>query len=285
MSEPTPSRGLVAYQGERGAFSEEAALRLLPGLDAATLRPQPSFEALFAQVSEGHVDFGVVPIENSLAGSIHRNYDLLVESRLKIIGETALRIVHCLAGPPGARLESIKRVLSHPVALAQCRRFFAAHPELAAEAAHDTAGALRRVIEEKLPQAAAIGPRRAVEVYSAELLAEGIEDDPENYTRFLLVARQPRPAEEGPHKTSVVFSMPNKPGILFRALAVFALRDLDLSKIESRPIQGRPWEYLFYVDFVSDAVAEHDNRARRALAHLGEMTDYLEVLGSYPRQV
>ncbi|HXG68272.1 MAG TPA: prephenate dehydratase [Blastocatellia bacterium] len=273
----------AAYQGEPGAFSEMAARKLL-GPDILTL-PFRAFEEMFAAVATGAADVCVAPIENSLAGSIHKNYDLLVEHDLTIIGETNLRIVHNLIAPPGVALSEVRRVYSHPVALAQCGRFLRAHPQIEVRPAHDTAGSVRAVIENGRLDEAAIAGAAAAEVYGARILSEGIEDNAQNYTRFLLLAR---PEWAGSiktlngtnrRKTSIVFRVANRPGALFRALAVFALRDVDLAKIESRPIEGRPWEYSFYLDLIGDA---RDAGIERALAHLAEMAEAVRVLGSYP---
>jgi prephenate dehydratase len=273
----------AAFQGERGAFSEDAAQKLIgPSLQTV---PYRTFDDIFNAVSRGEVDCSVVPIENSLAGSVHKNYDLLVEHDLTIIGESNLRIVHHLMAPPGVALAEVRRVYSHPVALAQCERFLRAHPEIEATAAYDTAGSVKMVIENGRKDEAAIAGRSAAAVYGAEILAEGIEDNEKNFTRFLLLARPDQVASikiqavAGPPKTSIVFRIANRPGALFRALAAFALRDIDLSKIESRPIEGRPWEYSFYVDLVGDRA---EPRMDRALAHLAEMAESIRVLGCYP---
>jgi prephenate dehydratase len=266
----------VAIQGERGSFSHQAAVAVLGG--ELTLRPQPTFEALFAAVSGGEAERGLVPIENSLAGSIHENYDRLRAGALHIVGETQLRVRHCLLARPGATLGSIRRVASHPVALAQCRDFFAARPQLEAVAAYDTAGSVRDLLRpDGVATQAAIASALAAEIYGAQVLMEGIEDDPQNYTRFLMLAREPQPIE-GPSKTSLVFSTANVPGALHRALGAFATRGVDLSKIESRPLRGRPWEYSFYLD----AVGDPRGALGEALAELETMASELRVLGTYP---
>ncbi|HUP61850.1 MAG TPA: prephenate dehydratase [Thermoanaerobaculia bacterium] len=272
----------AAYQGERGAFSESAARRLLGA--AMTGIPSPSFESMFAAVRNGEADCCVAPIENSLAGSIHRNYDLVLESDLTIIGETNLRIVHHLIAAPDADLAGLRRVYSHPVALAQCTRFFAAHPGLEPVAVHDTAGAARLVLERGQMDEAAIASADAASIYGGRVLAAGIEDHPQNFTRFLLLT--PRESgivsrEEGPRrwKTSLMFRVANKPGSLFRALGAFAVFDIDLSKIESRPVAGKPWEYAFYLDVIG---RDDDPKTEQALNSLRAMAEMVRVLGCYP---
>ena len=273
----------VAYQGERGAFSESAAKRLL-GAEIAPL-PCTTFEEMFDSVGRGDADCCIAPIENSLAGSIHRNYDLLLESSLTIAGETHLRIVHNLIAPPNVDLSSIRRVYSHPVALAQCHSFFRAHPHIEPTPVHDTAGAIRMVMERANTDEAGIASADAADIYGGRILMRGVEDGSQNYTRFLLLTQATRksslPANEEAKrwKTSLVFRVPNKPGALFRALGAFAILEIDLSKIESRPVAGRPWEYAFYVDLIGKA---DDPIVSRALGNLGEMSDMLRVLGSYP---
>jgi prephenate dehydratase len=266
---------IVAIQGERGAFSHQAALEILgPDIE---LMPKPTFDALFEAAVSGEADRAVVPIENSLAGSIHENYDRLRARPLHIIAETQLRIVHCLIGRPGAKLESIERVSSHPVALAQCRRFFADRPLVQAIAAYDTAGSVMELMRDGKDTDAAIASSLAARTYGGHILKEGIEDDPQNYTRFLILAREPGPIEKAT-KTSVVFILENAPGALYRALGVFATRGVDLSKIESRPLRGRPWEYEFHLDIMGDP----HGVAGEALEDLRHMSRELRVLGSYP---
>lgn len=284
MERTIGERVRVSFQGERGAFSEDAARQLLgPGIQTIPCR---TFEEMFQAVSTGSADAAAAPIENSLAGSVHKNYDLLMEHDLTIIGETNVRIVHHLIAPPGVTLSRVRRVHSHPVALAQCERFLRSNPEIEVVPAYDTAGSVKMVVENKSGEDAAIAGATAAAVYGAEIIAESIEDNVQNFTRFLLLARPDRAASirttSNPQhrKTSIVFRVANKPGGLFRSLAAFALRDIDLTKIESRPIEGRPWEYSFYLDLIGD---QHDPHVERALANLAELAESVRVLGSYGR--
>ena len=282
MSKPPEA---IAFQGERGAFSEEATRKLLG--NAAKVLPCARFEDLFRNLKEGRAAGAVVPIENTLAGSVHENYDHLVNFELPIVAETSVRIVHNLMAVPGVRFSDIKRVYSHPVALNQCLDFFAQNPQFEKIPHYDTAGSVKMVMEEGLTDAAGIASRVAAEIYGAHILRRSIESDRQNFTRFFLLRtpayarRHPIPAApDTVWKTSLVFSTRNVPGALFRALSAFALRDLNLMKIESRPLRGKPWEYLFYLDFLGRADSPV---ARNALAHLGEIADFLRVLGCYPK--
>ena len=264
----------IAYQGEPGAFSEAAGRRLVPD---AELVPCKSFEDVFAAVRDGATAYGVVPIENSIGGSIHRNYDLLVAHQLPIQAEIELPVVHQLLALPGTTIERLRRVYSHPQALAQCERFLRTLKGIDIIATYDTAGSAKMVADDRLEDAAAIASARAGEVFGLTALASSIQDFDDNITRFLVVGAEPLHAAV-PDKTSIVFSLPNEPGSLFKALSVFALRGVDLTKLESRPIPGRPWEYLFYVDL---AAASDQSTCDRALAHLGEFAPMLRTLGSY----
>jgi prephenate dehydratase len=278
-------KSTIAFQGERGAFSEEAARKLLGnGIDVL---PCVRFEDLFRNLKEGVVAGAVVPIENTLAGSVHENYDHLQHYDLPIVAETSVRIVHNLMAAPGVSFKRIRKVYSHPVALNQCLEFFASHPEIEKIPFYDTAGSAKMVMEEKPEGAAAIASAVAAEIYGARVLRRSIEDDRQNFTRFFLLRtpeyarRHPlKAAAHTPWKTSLVFTTRNVPGSLFRALSAFALRDLNLVKIESRPLRGKPWEYLFYVDFLGHV---DTTPVQNALGHLRELADYLRVLGCYPK--
>jgi prephenate dehydratase len=274
-TDPTPKR--IAYQGEPGAFSERAA-RKLGGANAALL-PCRDFPAIFNAVEKGEADGCVAPIDNTLVGSIHQNYDMLLMRNLTITGETYLHIVHCLIVPKGVKQETIRRVYSHPAALAQCTAFFREHPSMEPIAAADTAGSVRMVVAAGRTDSAALAGPLAADVYGAEILLTGIEDDRENYTRFLLLEKTAPPDPEA-DKTSIVFAMSNLPGALHKCLGVFASRGIDLSRIESRPMVGKPWDYHFYIDFLA-GISEPCCTA--ALAELREFTSSLRVLGSYPR--
>jgi arogenate/prephenate dehydratase len=262
----------LAYQGEPGAYSEAAALQY-GGPQAETL-PCKSFEDVFDAVSRQKATHGVVPLENSIGGTIHRNYDLLLDHDLTISGEVELDVVHCLQALPGTKIGDIKVVYSHPQALAQCERYL---KELGAsvEAVYDTAGGAKLVAEKKLAGAAALASRRAADVFGLEVLQEAVQDFEYNITRFAIIGGAP-PADA--NKTTIVFALPSTPGALFKALSVFALREINLTKLESRPMRGRPWEYLFYVEV--DA-PRSDLGCARALTHLAEFARWTRVLGTY----
>jgi len=273
----------IAFQGEPGAFSEQAVRNLL-GTDVKTV-PCQWFDAVFKALGNGDVTGAVIPIENTLHGSIHENYDHLLHFGLPIVGETNVRIVHNLIAMPGVRFSDVKRVYSHPVALAQCVKFFEAHPEIERVPFYDTAGSVKMLMEEGMKDGAAIASSLAAEAYEAKIIKRSIEDDRANFTRFFLlrpIGAQIPAAGEIAWKTSIVFTTKNTPGALFRSLSALALRDLSLTKIESRPFRGKPWEYLFYVDFLGHVDAP---RVENALRHIGEQADLVRVLGCYPMWV
>jgi len=265
----------VAFQGARGAFSEEAAVKLL-GEDIV-LVPRATFEAMFGAIEEGAADYILAPIENSLAGSVHRSFDLLVDSPLHIIGEVIIPIVHNLIGVPGAVFEKVEIVESHPVALAQCEKFFIAHPKLKRIATEDTAGSVRDVMAAGDPKRAAIAGKRAAQIYGGTILREHLEDNRENYTRFILLAPKAEVADDA-NKLSLVFRLDHQPRALHRALDPFARRDINLMKIESRPVHGRPWQYRFYLDLQASS---RDPEVAAALAELGKQAVELRILGNY----
>lgn len=264
----------IAFQGESGAYSEAAALRFNA---AAEVFPYSTFEEVFSAVEGSKTGYGILPIENSIGGSIHRNYDLLVQHELPIVGEVMLKVTHQLLAVPGTRLEDVKRIYSHPQALAQCERFLHGLTGVEIVATYDTAGSAKMIRDQNARDAAAIASARAGEVFDLSVLASGIQDYDENITRFLIISRSATPFGE-PDKTSLVFTLHNEPGALFKALSVFALRNIDMAKLESRPIRGRAFEYLFYVDI---AVPRQDLQCARALVHLAEFARSLRTLGSY----
>jgi prephenate dehydratase len=286
----------VAIQGELGSFSHEAAEHMLRG---CTVVPCARSLEVFDCVQRGSVAAAVIPIENSLAGTVAEHADLLVARDVFIQGEFLLRIVHNVIAAPGVKLSALRKVLSHPVALDQCRDFFRRYPRIEAVPFYDTAGSVKHVVAHRLPDAAGIAGRHAARQYSGKILRVGVEDDKRNFTRFFLIrkstgvgavrenARKKGSAASAPgyqrlippgaNKTSIAFKVKNLPGALFKSLSVFALRDISLSKIESRPLRGRPWEYVFYVDFLRG----DDEPARNALRHLGEVAEFVKVLGIY----
>ena len=276
------SKTNVSFQGEPGAFSEAAAFEYF-GSSINTL-PCKTFDQAFESVTQGKCSHGILPIENTLAGSIHRNFDLLLRYDLTIVAEHHLRVRHCLLGLPDALLKDVRKVFSHPAALAQCESSL---DKLGVEriAENDTAGSARLIKEKGEPTFAAIASKHAAQVYGLQVLKHDMEDNPENFTRFLVLSREPSPKMSAngnglDYKTSIVFSLDNKPGILFKALSVFALREIDLTKIESRPLIGKPWEYLFYIDFIGHTESE---TCKHAMRHLEEIAPFSRILGSYPR--
>ena len=265
----------VAFQGERGAFSEEAAVKLLG--EEIALVPRPTFEAAFSAISDGLADYLLAPIENSLAGSVHRSFDLLVDSNLHILAEVVIPIVHNLIAVPGAKFEQIAVVESHPVALAQCEQFFIANPRLKRVVTEDTAGSVRAVIRAADKTRAAIAGHRAAEIYGGEILREHLEDNRENYTRFLLLAPTAEVSADA-DKLSLVFQLDHRPGALYHALEPFARRNINMMKIESRPVHGSPWQYRFYLDLQA---SRRDPEVAAALAELENLVVDLRILGSY----
>ncbi|HVZ59665.1 MAG TPA: prephenate dehydratase domain-containing protein [Terriglobales bacterium] len=290
----------IAIQGELGSFSDEAVRTFVPG---GKVMPCATSSEVFERVVDVSAGAALIPIENSLAGPVSIHLDLLVKHDVFVEREFRLRIRHCLIAAPGVRIGQVRRVLSHPVALDQCRVFLREHPKMRAEAFYDTAGSVKHVVETASPDAAGISGERAAEVYGGTILARGIEDDKRNFTRFFLIkaghARtgltqagkkgRAQRALPGSGKTSVAFALKNEPGALFKALSVFALRDISLSKIESRPLlgldgrkgiasEGQPWEYVFFADLLCGP----GEAADRALDHLREVAEFVKVLGVYP---
>ena len=284
----------VAIQGELGSFSHEAAEHMVP---RCSIVPCARSADVFDRVKNGSVASAVIPIENSLAGTVAEHADLLVTRDVFIQAEFRLRIVHNLIAAPGVKLGALRRAFSHPVAIDQCRDYFRRHPEIEPVPFYDTAGSVKHVLAEDLRDAAGIAGRHAAREYSGKILQRGIEDDKRNFTRFLLIRKAKGSASawprrgslasasryhslipQGANKTSLAYKVKNEPGALFKSLSVFALRDISLSKIESRPMRGRPWEYVFYVDFLRG----DDEPARNALRHLGEIAEFVKVLGVYP---
>jgi len=280
MTMTTPNRKTmrVAFQGEPGAFSEAAAIQLLG--ESITTVPRATFEGMFRSIEEGTADAILAPVENSLAGSVVRVFDLLLESRLAIVAETILPIEMQLIALPGASVDDIRSVASHPMALAQCERFFAAHPKWKRVPAEDTAGSVREVISAGDKSRAAIAGRRAAEHYRAEILAERIQDNVENFTRFVLLVPEKEAASwltNEARKTSLAMRLAHRPGALLASLEPFAKHGVNLLKIESRPIHGRPWEYQFFIDVEAEDAANLDH----ALAEVRKATSELRVLGRY----
>lgn len=264
----------VAIQGEAGAFSHQAAHQLMAGAEVVPCR---TFDALFDALAEGAAEAAVVPVENTLAGMVQRPMDLIAERAVHAFAETRVAVRLCLAARPGTRLRDLTTVASHPVALEQCRSFFRDHPWLEAAAAWDTAGSVRELMGGCAGWDAAIGSEFACAQYGADVLARDLEDDPSNFTRFLAVRAEAGPCPPDPAKVSLVFTLPNVPGSLHRALGVFAERELDLSRLECRPLRGRPWEYRFYADLRETTAPGRES----ALRALGEFAVDLRVIGVY----
>ena len=288
----------VAFQGEPGAFSQVAARKLLG--DQVCTVACPSFESLFDSIADGRADLILAPLENTLAGPILRCYDLLYQSTLRVTGEVVLRIAHCVIGCPGSSLAQLRRVQSHPVALAQCERFFATHPGIAKAVAEDTGGSVRQIMERLDPTVAAIAGEFAATEYGAQILVSGVEDDPNNFTRFALLEAIPAWAENNAANnatskaegdaaiaaaadpeadaTTLVLTIANQPGALYHSLAPFARNAVDLMSLVSRPLVGTPWHYRFFLEV---AAAASDPRMVKALAELAPHTVELRVFGSY----
>jgi prephenate dehydratase len=265
----------AAIQGVRGAFSHAAAIDALgEGVEIVECR---SFEDLFASVLSSRASHGVVPVENSLAGSVQRSMDLLLHHPLHVVAEARVRVRLCLATAPGTDPATIRRVASHPVALQQCHRFFARHAGRQAVAAFDTAGSIKDLMEGSAPYDAAIGSELAATLYGATVVERELEDDPDNFTRFLVVATEPLASPEGPVKTSLVFRLRHEPGSLHAALGVLASHGVDLTRLESRPIPGRPWEYRFYADVRGPT----STLQAVAIDALGGVAEEIRVLGRY----
>jgi prephenate dehydratase len=266
----------IAIQGEFGSFSHQAALTLEP---QATIVPCSVSAEVFEHVTSDAVDAAVIPIENSLAGSVVEHFDLLLQCDVQIERESLLRIRHNLIGRPGSRLDGIRQVLSHPVALAQCRRFFSQHPRMTPTAFYDTAGSVKHLMAGGDMAAGAIASEQAALAYGGEVLAAGIEDNPANYTRFFLIRRSDRVQRLlDADKVSIAFIVANRPGTLVSALQVFAEHQTNLCKIESRPVHGQPWEYVFYVDCQSSDPAA----TQAALEQLRRQCVLVKELGHYP---
>jgi prephenate dehydratase len=264
---------IVAYQGEAGAYSEEGALAFFPD---AELRPLSSIRKVFEAVEVGLVDYGLVPIDNSQAGSINETYDLFLKHGLHLVGETVVRVNHCLLALPGTVIDDLEEVISHPQAIAQSEEFLSAL-SLAIKAEYDTAGAAKKIVDEKLDKTGAIASKRAADLYGLTILAERIQTYPDNYTRFGVLSRSPEPLDE-PDKSSLVFGVGHAPGCLYRCLGAFAERHLNLAKLESRPRAGRVWEYVIYIDVEAAASSA---QMIEALAEVSEHATFTRLLGSY----
>ena len=268
----------VAFQGERGAYSENAVFQFFGA--NAKVEPCKDFKEVFDKVCTQETEFGVVPIENSLEGNVSQNYDLFLRYDLKTCAEVIVKIEHCLIANPGSTLEDIKLVYSHPQALGQCRSFL---EEFGREliSTYDTAGSVKMIKEKGLHDAAAIASERAANIYGMHILAKDIADNPENYTRFFVLSTQDS-KPTGKDKTSIIFSAKHEPGSLYHALGEFAKRDINLTKIESRPTRKTAWEYNFYLDFEGHRTQPQCSEALRALE---KYAIFVKVLGSYPKAI
>jgi chorismate mutase / prephenate dehydratase len=266
----------VAFQGEIGAYSEEAAFNFFG--DVVDIVPFDRFDKVFKAVDEGKVEFGVVPVENSLEGSISQVYDLLLDSPLRVYGEVKLRVIHCLIANPNTQLGLVKKVFSHPQALGQCRNFLR-HLNCELIPTYDTAGSVKMIKEEVLEDGAAIASARAAEIYGMNIISKGIEDNPNNFTRFFVLSKHDA-SPTGNDKASIVFSVKHKPGALYRCLKELARRNINLTKIESRPTRQKPWEYNFYLDCEN---YKNEEELYDALNSLEKNSIFMKLLGSYPR--
>lgn len=273
-------KSIVGYQGEPGAYSEIAALRF-----GKEDKPFEDFESIFKAVVSGELTYGALPVENTLGGSIHQNYDLLLKYPVTIVAETYVPVSHCLMGLSEASIEGTREVISHPQALAQCRGFFEAHPHIKAKATYDTAGSAKLIAEENSLDQLAIASARAAELYGLKIFKRDLADKTWNITRFVYITAaeneakaHPKISKSGSRKTSIAFLLPNAQGSLFKAIGTLALRNIDLTKTESRPSREAAFEYLFYVDFVGD---ESEPHVQNALNHLREFSPMVKVLGSY----
>jgi len=266
----------IAFQGKAGAYSEEAALQFFGS--AITTNPNERLDDVFKAVERDEVEFGIVPVENSLEGSISRSYDLLLESTLKVCGEIELRVSHCLIANPETRLDLIKRAYSHPQALAQCKTFLK-HLGCELIPTNDTAGSVKMIKEKGITDGAAVASARAAGIYEMKIIASEIEDNPNNFTRFFILSKEDS-APSGNDKTSIVFSVKHRPKALYDFLKVFSTRDINLTKIESRPTRQKPWEYNFYLDFEGH---REDKATSEALKDLERNSLFLKILGSYPK--
>ncbi len=267
---------VVAFQGERGAYSEEALFHFFG--PSTGVKPCENLDDVFRTVEQGKAQFGIIPIENSLEGSISHSYDLLLDSSLRVCGETELRVVHCLIASPGTQLNSINRIYSHPQALGQCQAFLK-HRDYELIPTYDTAGSVKMIKEKGITDGAAVASARAAEIYGMQIIAREIEDNPNNFTRFFILAKQDSPPS-GNDKTSIVFSVKHRPGALYEFLKTLASKNINLTKIESRPTRQKPWEYNFYLDFEGH---REDKEARETLDSLEKTALFVKVLGSYPK--
>ncbi len=266
----------VAFQGEKGAFSEEAAFQFFG--DSIQVRPCETVDDVFNVVENKDIRYGIVPIENSLEGSITRTYDMLLESNIKVSGETRLRVVHCLIAIPGVGINEVKKVYSHPQALGQCHAYLR-KLECEAISTYDTAGSVLMIKQNDIRDGAAIASARSADIYEMEILAQGIEDNKNNFTRFFILSGEDSP-QTGNDKTSIVFSVKHEPGALYNFLKILAERNINLTKIESRPTRQKPWEYNFYLDFEGHRAEE---AVRETLQEMEKSALFLNILGSYPK--